>query len=90
MNYSETKGVQFAEATPSPLRIVEKFKAIRDLAAQDDLESVWNDASSIRKLAMEIQTFLGVLPDEDKESAVQVHGHGWGDGTCGPRSQKDH
>ena len=51
----------------SQLRIVAKFKAIRDLAAQDEEAGMWDDASSIRKLAMEIQAQLGAQAEPEPE-----------------------
>lgn len=72
-----------------------KFKEIRELALQYDLAlqedlalqdevaaEVWDIASSIRKLAMEIQELLGVSPDEayseNPEPEGQDHQDLWG------------
>ena len=51
-------------AAPNQLRIVAKFKDIRDSALAEDWAEMWEAASTIRKLAREIQEMLGASPDD--------------------------
>ena len=48
------------------LRIVAKFKTIRDLVPANDADEQWETASEMRKLAKEIQDCLGPADERDE------------------------
>ena len=62
------------------LRIVAKFKLIRDLAPQDgDVAEAWTAASEIRQVAKEIQDLVTANPHEC-HSGLQDLGPSWDGG----------
>ena len=58
IDYTRVRYLTFPGAAPNQLRIDARFRTIRVLASQDVFVMMWEDVSTIRKLAMEIQQML--------------------------------
>lgn len=72
IDYTRVRYLTFPGAAPNQLRIDARFRTIRVLASQDVFVMMWEDVSTIRKLAMEIQQMLGSCPDDARPLIQQM------------------